>query len=359
MRRSNYGGRFDIDRKVDRRKSLEQDSVKDGFWDDSRKAQTVMRELEGIKSQIKQVQDLQTMADDVGVLFEFYQEDSSKENETEVTEAIAKADALIEDMHVTKMLSGQLDPNGAYILINAGAGGTESCDWASMLLRMFLRYAEAKGYKASLIDSTDGDGAGYRSATVQVDGEFAYGYLKAESGVHRLVRISPFDSNNRRHTSFCSVFVYAQVNDDIDIQINEDDIEMEAMRASGAGGQKVNKTSSAIRLTHKPSGIVVKCQTERSQHQNRATAMSMLKSRLYEKELEKQNSEKQKVEDTKKDNAWGSQIRSYVLHPYQMIKDHRTGLETSQTQKVLDGELDALIKEYLIRGDSAAEEVID
>lgn len=327
---------------------LEQDSTGEGFWDDNRKAKDILKELEATKLQIISFEKLASSVDDIGVLLEFFATEATPENESEIVAAIKVAKENLNQIQVAKMLSGELDANGCYILINAGAGGTESCDWAAMLTRQYIRYAERHGFKVDLIDFTEGDGAGYRSVTLQIDGAYAYGYLKAESGVHRLVRISPFDANSRRHTSFSSVFVYAQVDDEIDIQINEEDVVMEAYRASGAGGQKVNKTSSAVRLTHTPTGIVVACQNERSQHQNRGVAMKMLKARLYEKELEKKNAEKAKVEAGKKDIAWGSQIRSYVLHPYQMVKDHRTNFETSQTQKILDGEIDDLIKEYLL-----------
>lgn len=266
-------------------------------------------------------------------------------------EALQKYSAVTEtlsDLEFQQMLSGDHDEAGAFFQINAGAGGTESCDWVSILLRMFLRFCEEKGFQTTIIDSTDGDGAGYRSVTVAVDGSYAYGYLKAEVGVHRLVRISPFDSNKRRHTSFASVFVYPQVEDDVEIDINEADLRIDTYRAGGAGGQHVNTTSSAVRITHAPTGIVVQCQNERSQHQNRAVAMKMLKAKLFEHELNKKQAEKDKIEANKKDIAWGSQIRSYVLHPYQMVKDHRTNLEISQAQKVLDGDLDAFIREYLL-----------
>lgn len=252
------------------------------------------------------------------------------------------------DLEFSKMLSGPLDASDCFLQINAGAGGTESCDWASILLRMYTRFAEIRGYKSEILDSTEGDGAGYRSVLISVDGEYAYGHLKAEAGIHRLVRISPFDSNKRRHTSFASVFVYANIDEEIEIEINEADLRIDTYRAGGAGGQKVNKTDSAVRMTHLPTGIVVQCQNERSQHQNRAQAMKILKARLYENEMKKKQAAKDKVEAAKKDNAWGSQIRSYVLAPYQMVKDHRTNYESSQTAKILDGEIDEFIRQYLL-----------
>jgi peptide chain release factor 2 len=253
----------------------------------------------------------------------------------------------LEKLELRNMLQGPDDFRDALITIHPGAGGTESQDWAEMLLRMYLRWGERHGFDVELLDRQEGDEAGIKSATLEVRGEYAYGYLKAERGVHRLVRISPFDSAGRRHTSFASAFVYPVVDDTIDIEIRPEDIEMDVYRASGAGGQHVNKTSSAVRLRHLPSGIVVACQQERSQHKNRATAMKMLKAALYQKALEEQEAEKQKLESTKTDIGWGSQIRSYVFQPYTMVNDHRTELKLGDVQKVMDGELDPFIEAYL------------
>lgn len=347
-RLKNYGGHFDIEKLQDHIKLLEQETLRENFWDQNQKAKDTLKNLESAKDELKKFQSIQQQLDDLQVLNEFFTTDPSEENEKEIKQAIEALHQDIERLQMAQMLSGELDPNGCYLEINAGAGGTESCDWASMLLRMYTRYAEKNNFKVSLISATEGEEAGYSSVTLQIDGSYAYGYLKAENGVHRLVRCSPFDANQRRHTSFVSVFVHPQVDDEIDIEIREEDIEMQAIRASGAGGQKVNKTSSAVRLTHIPTGIVVTCQMERSQHQNRATALKMLRARLYEIELQKKLKEKEKVEDSKREIGWGSQIRSYVLHPYKMIKDHRTDFETSNAQAVLDGDIAGFIKEYLL-----------
>jgi peptide chain release factor 2 len=253
----------------------------------------------------------------------------------------------LEQLELQQMLSGEADINNAFLEIHPGAGGTESQDWAEMLLRMYLRWCEMRGYSSEIVDYQDGEEAGCKSVTVHITGEFAYGYLKTESGVHRLVRISPFDSSARRHTSFSSVYVYPEVDDTIEIDINEKDLRIDTYRASGAGGQHVNKTSSAIRITHIPSGIVVQCQNGRSQHRNRDDAMKMLRARLYQQEVEKRANEAQEASDAKTDIAWGHQIRSYVLHPYRMVKDLRTGVETSNTDAVLDGELDPFLRASL------------
>ncbi len=273
------------------------------------------------------------------------------DDESVMLEATAKledANKMLEALEFKRILSGPQCNTNAFFQISAGAGGTEACDWVAILLRMYLRYCEAKGFKSQIIDFTDGDGAGYRSVTVLAEGPFAYGFLKAESGVHRLVRISPFDANKRRHTSFASFFVYPDVEEEINIEVLDKDLRIDTYRAGGAGGQKVNKTDSAVRMTHLPTGLVVQCQNERSQHQNRAMAMKVLKSRLYELELKKIQAERDTVESGKMDNAWGSQIRSYVLQPYQMVKDHRTNHETAQADKVLDGDIDEFIRQYLL-----------
>jgi peptide chain release factor 2 len=266
----------------------------------------------------------------------------------EAGESLSKVEAELEDLMFQRMLSGENDRNSAILQINAGAGGTEACDWAEMLLRMYRRWCEAKGYKHELIDFTPGDGAGFRSVTLTVEGEYAYGYLKAENGVHRLVRISPYDANKRRHTSFTSVFVIPEVEEDVEIEIRDEDLRIDTYRAGGAGGQHVNKTDSAVRITHLPTNTVAASQNERSQHQNKANAMKLLRAKLYEREMEKKRAEQAEVEAGKKKIEWGSQIRSYVLQPYRMVKDHRTGLEEGNVDKVLDGGIDEFMRKYLL-----------
>jgi peptide chain release factor 2 len=255
---------------------------------------------------------------------------------------------LLRRLELRLMLSAPQDPSNAFLNINAGAGGTESQDWAEMLLRMYLRWAESKGYETALLERQDGEEAGIKSATLRVSGEYAYGYLKAESGVHRLVRISPFDANQRRHTSFVSVFVFPEVEDSIEVKIEDKDLRIDTYRSGGRGGQHVNVTDSAVRIVHLPTGIVVQCQNERSQHKNRESAMKVLRSRIYEFEVRKRQAEKDKAEAAKKDIAWGSQIRSYVLQPYRMVKDHRTDFEMGDTDRVLDGDLDGFITAFLL-----------
>lgn len=286
------------------------------------------------------------LRDDFQALCEFVAEG----DEASIDEALTTFDKLkvaIEDAEQQSLLSEETDPNNAIVSINAGAGGTESCDWASMLYRMIMRWCEKVGYKLQLIDYQDGDSAGLKSVSFMVNGDFAYGNLKSETGIHRLVRISPFDSNARRHTSFASIFVSPEVDETIEIEIQDKDIRIDVYRSGGAGGQSVNTTDSAVRITHHPSGIVVTCQNERSQLQNKETAFKVLRSRLYEKAMEEKRAEAAEVEAGKKEIGWGSQIRSYVLHPYKMVKDHRTNCESGNAEKVLDGDLDTFMKEYL------------
>ncbi len=282
------------------------------------------------------------------MLAELSSEEQDEETAKETQAKISDIEDKVEGMELKRMLGNLDDEKNAIVSINAGAGGTEAQDWAEMLLRMYLRYGERNGYEVQILDYQPGDGAGIKSATFFLKGPYAYGYLKVESGVHRLVRISPFDANKRRHTSFASVFVSPEIDEDIQVEIDEKDLRVDTFRAGGKGGQHVNKTDSAVRITHLPTGTVVSCQNERSQHQNRAVAMKVLRARLYELEKEKQKEKLEELHATKKDIAWGSQIRSYVLHPYRMIKDHRTGYETGNVEPVLDGDLNEFIKSYLL-----------
>ena len=281
--------------------------------------------------------------------FELAREEDDEETLKEVSARVDQVEKDIQAAEFKRMLGGENDPNNAIVSIHSGAGGTEAQDWASILLRMYLRWAERKGFKTETIDYQPGEEAGVKSVTFTVNGEYAYGYLKAESGIHRLVRISPFDAGKRRHTSFASVFVYPEIQEDILVEINEDDLRVDTFRSSGAGGQHVNKTDSAVRLTHLPTGIVVQCQNERSQHKNRAMAMKVLKARLYELKKKEQEEKMEQFHSTKKDIAWGSQIRSYTLQPYRLAKDHRTNLEIGNVDAVLDGDLDPFIQTYLLQ----------
>lgn len=290
--------------------------------------------------------DLEKGASDASELLELAEEDA--ELAAELDESIAKTRAGIEKLELQRMLGGEYDRSNAIVQVNAGAGGTESQDWAQMLMRMLLRWAERHDFSVEMLDDQPGDEAGIKSASFSVEGDYAYGYLKSEAGVHRLVRISPYDAQKRRHTSFASVGVAPEIDDAIEIEVRDEDLRVDTFRASGAGGQHVNKTDSAVRMTHLPSGIVVACQAERSQHKNRAKAMKMLKSKLLEQELRKREEEKAKIEGTKKKIEWGSQIRSYVLQPYRMVKDHRTGQDNGNTDAVLDGDLDPFIEAYLM-----------
>ena len=284
-------------------------------------------------------------------IYELTETDSESPELKEIQDSLSSLNHQMDKLELTTQLSGRDDNRNAILTIHPGAGGTESQDWADMLFRMYNRWCEARNFRVTLLDYAAGEEAGLKSATMQIEGEYAYGYLKGESGVHRLVRISPFDANSRRHTSFVSIYVYPEIDDNIDIEINDEDIRIDTYRASGAGGQHVNKTSSAVRITHLPTGIVVQCQNERSQIKNRATAMKMLRSRLYQLELEEQQKQQAEREKTKKKIEWGSQIRSYVFHPYNMVKDHRTDVETSNIQVVMDGDIDLFIEAYLSHPD--------
>ncbi|MDP3738317.1 MAG: peptide chain release factor 2 [Hyphomonadaceae bacterium] len=317
------------------------------FWNDPAKAQTMMRERNRIVAAMDDIRALETEAQDAVDLWEMAESEGDKSMFAEVEKSIRASVKKAQAAELKALLSGEVDANDCYIEINAGAGGTESQDWASMLRRMYLRFANARGYKVEEIDEHPGETAGIKSATMLIKGENAYGWLKSESGVHRLVRISPYDSNARRHTSFASVWVYPVIDDTIEVDIQDKDVRTDTYRASGAGGQHINKTDSAVRLTHMPTGIVVAVQAERSQHKNRAQAWDMLRARIYEMELKKREAVAQAEADSKTEIGWGRQIRSYVLQPYQMVKDLRTGVETSDTSGVLDGKIDEFLSASL------------
>ncbi len=318
------------------------------FWSDSGNAQGVLKEQAQVKGIINEWERLSHELEDAEILAELSFEEEDEETAKEAHLKISEIEKKVESLEFKRILGEPDDENNAIVSINAGAGGTEAQDWAEMLLRMYLRYGERSGYEVETLDYQSGDEAGVKSSTFFVKGPYAYGYLKGESGVHRLVRISPFDANKRRHTSFASVFVSPEIDDTIQVDIDEKDLRVDTFRAGGKGGQHVNKTDSAIRITHIPTGIVVNCQNERSQHQNRALAMKILRARLYELEKEKQKEKFEQIQATKKEIGWGSQIRSYVLHPYRMIKDHRTEYETGNVDPVLDGDLREFIKSYLL-----------
>ncbi len=315
------------------------------FWDHKEEAQNTVAALSAAKNVIEPYEKVRKEIGDLDELIEMAADD--EEMLVEVSNMVKDMEKELDQLELVSFLSGELDHNNAYFSIHAGAGGTESCDWASILMRMYRRYFERCGWKDEILDLQPGEEAGIKSVTLKVSGEFAYGYLKAERGVHRLVRISPFDSNARRHTSFSSVDLIPEISDDINVEVEEKDLRIDTYRSSGAGGQHVNTTDSAVRITHIPTGTVVCCQNERSQHKNRATAMNMLKARLYELEMEKRRSAEDAIRGVKTDNGWGNQIRSYVLQPYQMVKDLRTEVETSNTAAVLDGDIQEFIEAYL------------
>jgi peptide chain release factor 2 len=328
-------------------KDLETKSQDPDLWNDQQKAQKILKEKTSVESKLNKFEKLVGKSEDSILLLDMSLEEGDNTSISEAEQEIINLEQEISSFEIECLLSGDADSNNAFLEINSGAGGTESCDWAEMLQRMYLRWAEKNDYKIEIVSQLEGEEAGIKSCVIKISGENAYGWLKAESGVHRLVRISPFDSNARRHTSFASVWVYPEIDDDIEIEIDEKDIRVDTYRASGAGGQHVNKTDSAIRITHIPTNIVAQSQNSRSQHSNRAEAMKMLKARLYELELRKREEEKQQENSKKTDNSWGNQIRSYVLHPYQMVKDLRTNHETSDTTGVLDGNIQPFINAYL------------
>jgi peptide chain release factor 2 len=340
-------GIFDLDSRIRRIAELEEKTTVPNFWENNAAAQAILKEISAHK---KWVESHAKLTSDLRDLTELLDMAAPDENSADVKELEGHLDELttaVGEFELSTMLSGPDDYRDAILTIHPGAGGTESQDWALMLFRMYNRWVERKRFTAELIDYQPGEEAGLKSATVEIKGEYAFGYLKAESGVHRLVRISPFDANARRHTSFVSVHVFPLVEDNIEIEVNEDDIRIDTYRSSGAGGQHVNKTSSAIRITHFPTGIVVTCQSERSQHKNKDSAMRVLKSRLYQLKREEEEKKMEKFEKTKKKIEWGSQIRSYVFHPYNMVKDHRTSVETGNVQAVMDGDIDRFIEAYL------------
>lgn len=341
------GGIFDIDLKTKRLEELEQKVQNPEVWNNHQEMQKINQEKVFLERSLQDYNELSQKVEDGIVLLDMAVEASDEASFQEVKGDLKYIRTRLEDLELKSLLNGEVDANSSYISINSGAGGTEACDWAAMLLRMYTRWAENQGYSVEVLSMNDGEEAGIKSATLLISGAFAYGYLKAESGVHRLVRISPFDSNARRHTSFASVYAWPEIDDTINIEIKDEDIRVDTYRSSGAGGQHVNKTDSAIRITHIPTGIVVQCQNQRSQHSNRDSAFKMLRAALYEKELERRQAELDNIAGQRKANEWGSQIRSYVLHPYQLAKDHRTDFETGNPFAVLDGELNGFIHAYL------------
>ncbi len=342
------GCAFDVAGKETEKNTLETQILKEDFWSDPEAAREVLKRKSRLEEVIGGWKERERVYRDLAQLYEMASEEGDEDTLRDVSRDLGSLETGVRDDEFRLMLGAEEDRLNAILNINAGAGGTEAQDWAEMLFRMYGRWAERKGYRMQVIDLLPGEEAGIKSASMTLEGPYAYGYAKAEIGIHRLVRISPFDAGARRHTSFASVFVYPEVSDEIVIEIDENDLRVDTYRSTGAGGQHVNKTDSAVRITHIPTGIVVQCQNERSQHKNKSMAMKYLKSRLYERKLTEQRARHDEMEKSKKDIAWGSQIRSYVLHPYKMVKDHRTGLETGNVTRILDGEIDDFIEAYLL-----------
>ncbi len=347
--RGRCGGIFDYETKTRRLEELTKLSEDPALWSDAQRAQEVGRERKSLESIVITLRDLDSELRDALELLEMARTEQDDNTLVAVEQDAAKLGGVVEDMEFRRMFANPMDPNNCFLDIQAGSGGTEAQDWAAILERMYLRYCEQKKFSVEVLEESEGDVAGIKSASLKITGDYAFGHLRTESGVHRLVRKSPFDSNNRRHTSFASVFVYPEVDDSIEIEVNPADLRVDTYRASGAGGQHINKTDSAVRITHLPTGIVVQCQSDRSQHRNRAAANAMLKSKLYELELRKRNEQKQAMEDSKTDIGWGHQIRSYVLDQSR-IKDLRTNVEIGNTQSILDGDLDPFITASLKAG---------
>lgn len=344
------GGIFDIGILTARIADLEKKSTADGFWNDADNARRILKDIARAKNWVDGYNALAQRREDAVTLWGMAVEEEDASALTEVAGDLDKLLTDVDAFEFRSLLSGEDDPNDAILTIHAGAGGTESCDWAEMLLRMYTRWIERRGFQFETLDYAAGETAGIKSATLEIHGDYAYGYLKAEVGVHRLVRISPFDANKRRHTSFASVFVVPEIESDVVIELKDEELRIDTYRASGAGGQHVNKTSSAIRITHIPTNTVVQCQTERSQLKNKESAMKVMRARLYQLEKDKENAKKAEFAKDQKKIEWGSQIRSYVFQPYQMVKDHRTAVETSNVQAVMDGDIDGFIEGFLSHG---------
>ena len=343
----NYGVVFDVDAKVKRIEEIDKQIADSTFWEGTEEAHGVLKERTELLDIVDQWQGIKKELEEGAILLQLAEEEEDEREIEGVRRKLDHIEKQIRDIEMRGMLAGQHDPDNAIVSINAGAGGTEAQDWSEMLLRMYLRWAEKRGYKSEIIDILAGEEAGIKNVTFMVSGEYAYGYIKAEIGIHRLVRISPFDTGRRRHTSFASVFVFPEISEGIVVEIDEADLRIDTFRSSGAGGQHVNKTDSAVRITHIPTGIVAQCQNERSQHKNRAMAMKVLRAKIYEKELQEKAEKEKELYASKKEIAWGSQIRSYIMHPYKMVKDHRTGVTIGDVEGVLDGALDQFIEAYL------------